>query len=352
MNNRIKYKLHNGNHVISLKMVRRWNIILFLTIFTLIWFISELLVVLTIIINLLESEPFDISLFIWLSGWSLAGFYIIKLWLWNTFGKEVVVIEDKLIKIRKEYGLIKGKMSLLSKESVEFDFTGKYGINIRKENLNGEEGAIKLITKKNTSVVGHCLTYNEAELLKKMLLDLIHNPTSFCLNSYFSSYNSSNYNKSNINTEKINIRSEEFHLNRLLFFIPFILIALFIGSRVFPMIIANIKHGFFQLGSIILFIWGSFFIISLLIALFNISWSIFGYEQIWVKNNRLHISKKVFGISIPKIYNINYVKSISFMKARMKKLYLQIMDRYLIARISLIKLYLIIKIKKKHLGPI
>lgn len=73
--------------------------------------------------NMIARNDFHIRYVILLGVFSLIGFFFIRLYLWNTYGKEVIVMEDTKVSYYADYRYFKGNQQQIVFETLTFDFT-------------------------------------------------------------------------------------------------------------------------------------------------------------------------------------------------------------------------------------
>jgi len=91
------YETSNG---VELKVSadKNWLSVIVLTPFILIWLVVEIFIVPSFILNIQNSFP----PLIWVCGWTAAGAFAIRMWLWHTVGRTKISIQNNKLTILKQ----------------------------------------------------------------------------------------------------------------------------------------------------------------------------------------------------------------------------------------------------------
>lgn len=133
-----QFKIDNNTFEIRVKPAN-----LFVRFFFL--FLSIIMVLLPLsglVYNISEGIEFHIGYIIGLGMFSLFSFYFLRLYLWNTGGKEVITISQNLIEYYADYIYFKGNQQKINFERIVFDFES---IGFEDE----EKGVLCLIVSEN-----------------------------------------------------------------------------------------------------------------------------------------------------------------------------------------------------------
>ncbi|AEW00140.1 hypothetical protein A4D02_28600 [Niastella koreensis] len=77
---------------------KNWFLVIVFTPFILIWLFVEIFIVPSFVLNIQNgSLPL-----IWVCGWTGAGAFAIRMWLWHTIGQTKIVIENGVLAIQKQ----------------------------------------------------------------------------------------------------------------------------------------------------------------------------------------------------------------------------------------------------------
>lgn len=100
-NERIKCKeLINGVQI-QLPSDENWFLVIGLIPFILVWLLTEIFIIPGLILNIHN----NVHLLFWFCGWSGAGIFAIRMWLWHALGKIVISIEDGKWTIYKKWDI-------------------------------------------------------------------------------------------------------------------------------------------------------------------------------------------------------------------------------------------------------
>tara|TARA_R110000823_G_scaffold81814_2_gene185910 strand:- start:152 stop:601 length:450 start_codon:yes stop_codon:yes gene_type:complete len=83
-------------------------------------FVMVALPILGMILNFIDGAAFHFGYLIGLGLFSLVGFYFVRLFLWNTYGKEVIEISDSTISYYVDYRYFKGNQQVIRYEGLSY----------------------------------------------------------------------------------------------------------------------------------------------------------------------------------------------------------------------------------------
>lgn len=83
-----------------------------------------------IIYNIKDRSGFHVAYLISLGVFLLIGFYFLRLYLWNTIGKEIIQLNDHTIEYHVDYKYFKGSQQKISFEKIKIDYDTS---NFKKE---------------------------------------------------------------------------------------------------------------------------------------------------------------------------------------------------------------------------
>ncbi|CAM3545461.1 hypothetical protein FLGE108171_02195 [Flavobacterium gelidilacus] len=86
-------------------------------------FICVALPIMGIVLNFMDGNAFHFGFIIGLGLFSLVGFYFIRLFLWNTYGKEVIEIGESSVSYYVDYHYFKGNQKQMKYEELTYEFT-------------------------------------------------------------------------------------------------------------------------------------------------------------------------------------------------------------------------------------
>ena len=97
-NSQIKFKESYNGFEILIPSKRNWFLVIGFSLFILIWFVVEAFVLMSFILySTNNSFPF-----IWICGWTAAGIFAIRMWLWHTVGKTSISVQNGRLTIWKQ----------------------------------------------------------------------------------------------------------------------------------------------------------------------------------------------------------------------------------------------------------
>jgi hypothetical protein len=94
----IKYKETSNGAELKVSSDKNWFLVVVFTPFILIWLFVEIFIVPSFILNIQNGFPF----LIWVCGWTAAGAFAIRMWLWHTVGKTKISIQNNKLTIWKQ----------------------------------------------------------------------------------------------------------------------------------------------------------------------------------------------------------------------------------------------------------
>ncbi|SDC06022.1 hypothetical protein [Pedobacter soli] len=100
---RIKFIGDNDKKEIIIPSSKNWFFIIIFFVAILVWLVVELIIVPTLIIANLNHF---LSFAPWLVGWTAIGLFIIKIWVWEAFGKTILLIRENELVIKKKFDFI------------------------------------------------------------------------------------------------------------------------------------------------------------------------------------------------------------------------------------------------------
>jgi len=83
-------------------------------------FVVVAMPILGMVLNFLDGGGFHFGFLIGLGIFSLIGFYFVRLFLWNTYGKEVIVIGKDTVSYYVDYHYFKGNQQEIAYEELVF----------------------------------------------------------------------------------------------------------------------------------------------------------------------------------------------------------------------------------------
>lgn len=84
-------------------------------------FIAVALPIMGMVFRFLDGGGFHFGFLIGLGAFSLIGFYFVRLFLWNTYGKEVIAIGDNIVSYYVDYHYFKGNQQEIKYEALVFE---------------------------------------------------------------------------------------------------------------------------------------------------------------------------------------------------------------------------------------
>ncbi|KIX20059.1 hypothetical protein SY27_16215 [Flavobacterium sp. 316] len=84
-------------------------------------FVSVALPILGMVFRFMDGGSFHFGFIIGLGAFSLIGFYFVRLFLWNTYGKEVITIGETTVSYYVDYHYFKGNQQEITYEELVFD---------------------------------------------------------------------------------------------------------------------------------------------------------------------------------------------------------------------------------------
>ena len=76
--------------------------------------------ILGMVLNFINGAAFHFGYLIGLGLFSLVGFYFVRLFLWNTYGKEVIEIGDSTVSYYVDYRYFKGNQKVIRYEGLSY----------------------------------------------------------------------------------------------------------------------------------------------------------------------------------------------------------------------------------------
>lgn len=118
-------------------------------IFLIISILFFLLPISGMIAAILNGDPLKFGYFIVIGLSGLLGFYIFRIYLWNSFGKEVIILNKNEISYEADYKYFKDGRKLIAFDTINFNITS---IGYKEENLGlltigHEESKIESVVK-------------------------------------------------------------------------------------------------------------------------------------------------------------------------------------------------------------
>lgn len=83
-------------------------------------FVMVALPLLGMVLNFIDGNAFHFGYLIGLGLFSLVGFYFVRLFLWNTYGKEVIEIGDSTVSYYVDYHYFKGNQQVIRYEGLSY----------------------------------------------------------------------------------------------------------------------------------------------------------------------------------------------------------------------------------------
>lgn len=83
-------------------------------------FVMVALPLLGMVLNFIDGAAFHFGYLIVLGLFSLVGFYFVRLFLWNTYGKEVIEIGDSTVSYYVDYRYFKGNQKVIRYEGLSY----------------------------------------------------------------------------------------------------------------------------------------------------------------------------------------------------------------------------------------
>ena len=84
-------------------------------------FVMVALPIMGMVFNFLDGGAFHFGFIIGLGLFSLVGFYFVRLFLWNTYGKEVITIGETTVSYYVDYHYFKGNQQEITYEELVFE---------------------------------------------------------------------------------------------------------------------------------------------------------------------------------------------------------------------------------------
>ena len=84
-------------------------------------FISVALPIMGMVFRFMDGGSFHFGFIIGLGAFSLIGFYFVRLFLWNTYGKEVITIGETTVSYYVDYHYFKGNQQEITYEELVFE---------------------------------------------------------------------------------------------------------------------------------------------------------------------------------------------------------------------------------------
>jgi hypothetical protein len=84
------------------------------------WCAGEFFAIRTLLEPSKNDNPVNLFMLIWLTGWTFGGFTVLRLILWNLWGREVVTIGNGRIKLDKKGAIFYGAKSYDLNEAKDF----------------------------------------------------------------------------------------------------------------------------------------------------------------------------------------------------------------------------------------
>lgn len=123
-------------------------------------FISFLLPIFGIILSIISKNGIHFGHFLSLVIFGLLGFYLLRVVLWNTYGKETFNFENDLISYEADYGWFKDRVKEISKDGLTFSIqkVGYEDENKAVLTMNSGSQKIKSATKMVTEDIEELLS--------------------------------------------------------------------------------------------------------------------------------------------------------------------------------------------------
>ena len=100
-NTHIKFNETPNGFEILIPSKRNWFLVIGFSFFLLIWFVVEAFVLMSFILySTINSFPY-----IWICGWTAAGLFALRMWLWHAVGKTRISIQNNLLTIWKQHDI-------------------------------------------------------------------------------------------------------------------------------------------------------------------------------------------------------------------------------------------------------
>jgi len=97
----IKFKESYNGFEIIIPSKRNWFLVIGFSLFILIWFVVEAFVLMSFILySTNNSFPF-----IWICGWTAAGIFAIRMWLWHAMGKTSISIQNDQLTLWRQHDI-------------------------------------------------------------------------------------------------------------------------------------------------------------------------------------------------------------------------------------------------------
>jgi len=175
---------------IEIPVKRNWYSIIFLFVWMAGWCFGEIMVIGTLAGFIADGTPFSVKIFMifWLFGWTIGGVFISRRLIWMIAGKEIIVFEEKELKIEKKgaiflkpktYDLDQVKQLSLNQNSTKEDVFGRTNYS-DFWNMN-DNGILKFDYGMKTIKFGQGIDEAEAKYLLEKTENLSENNNRFIL---------------------------------------------------------------------------------------------------------------------------------------------------------------------------
>jgi hypothetical protein len=134
-----------------------------------------------IVLNAQSGSDFHIKYIIVLGVFSLIGFYFLRLFLWNTYGKEVIEIKNSSVTYYADYRYFKGNQQQLNFQKLSYDFVAKGFVEQQIGNL--------LFVSTESDFIESAVDLPIPDLIK--IITLLSNDVSFPATAFYNKNKSS-----------------------------------------------------------------------------------------------------------------------------------------------------------------
>jgi len=157
-------QIHFDNNTLILKVKKSplfGRLVLYL-----ITFLSVFLPLSGFILNILDGDGFKFLNIVFLLVFGLISFFMLRISLWNTYGKEIIILSEKKLTYIADYKWFKDKIK-------EFNFEKIY-FTLNKVGYEEENKAVLIINFENGAVL-ETVTKIDSKNLNNLLLNLNQN---------------------------------------------------------------------------------------------------------------------------------------------------------------------------------
>jgi hypothetical protein len=170
--------------LIHIKMSKNIFLLLFIPFCLLFWTLA----LISVFEDIQSAETQNGSVIVWLCGWLIGGVVISVIWLWNAFGREVVLISKNNFTYKRElFGVAITKKTVPIEKLSNLRAAGLFGTlianNFRMEHLGFVGGAIALDEGWDTHRFGIWLEEKEAEALVEAIKPCFHGTSNQSLDA-------------------------------------------------------------------------------------------------------------------------------------------------------------------------